>query len=30
VGISAEEATVAIVEVLDEIGDACPECPSTD
>jgi hypothetical protein len=26
-GISPEEARAAIVEVLDLIGDTCPECP---
>ena len=30
VGISAETAAFAIAEVLDGIGDTCPECPSTD
>jgi hypothetical protein len=26
-GVSAEAAAVAIAEVLDGIGDSCPECP---
>lgn len=26
-GVSPQAAAVAIVEVLDSIGDACPECP---
>ncbi len=26
-GVSAETAAVAIAEVLDGIGDSCPECP---
>jgi hypothetical protein len=26
-GLSAAAAAVAIVEVLDSIGDTCPECP---
>lgn len=26
-GVSPEAAAVAVVEVLDEIGDTCPECP---
>jgi hypothetical protein len=26
-GISAQAAAVAIAEVLDSIGDTCPECP---
>jgi hypothetical protein len=29
-GISAEAAAVAIAEVLDSIGDTCPECPQPD
>jgi hypothetical protein len=29
-GISSQAAAVAIAEVLDSIGDACPECPSAD
>jgi len=29
-GISAEAAAVAIAEVLDSIGDTCPECPQSD
>lgn len=29
-GISPEAAVVAIAEVLDGIGDTCPECPSAD
>jgi hypothetical protein len=27
-GLSVEAAAVAIAEVLDSIGDTCPECPS--
>ena len=27
-GVSSEAAAVAIAEVLDSIGDTCPECPS--
>jgi hypothetical protein len=27
-GVSAEAAAVAIAEVLDSIGDTCPECPA--
>ena len=27
-GISSQVAAVAIAEVLDSIGDTCPECPS--
>ena len=27
-GVSSQAATVAIVEVLDSIGDSCPECPA--
>lgn len=26
-GVSSQEAAVAIAEVLDSIGDTCPECP---
>jgi hypothetical protein len=26
-GVSPQAATVAIAEVLDSIGDSCPECP---
>jgi len=29
-GVSAQAAAVAIAEVLDSIGDTCPECPSPD
>jgi hypothetical protein len=29
-GVSSEAAAVAIAEVLDGIGDTCPECPSSD
>jgi hypothetical protein len=29
-GVSAEAAAVAIAEVLDSIGDTCPECPPPD
>ena len=29
-GVSPEAATVAIAEVLDSIGDTCPECPPQD
>jgi hypothetical protein len=29
-GISADAAAVAIAEVLDWIGDTCPECPQSD
>ena len=29
-GVSSEAAAVAIAEVLDGIGDTCPECPSVD
>jgi hypothetical protein len=28
-GISAEAAAAAIAEVLDSIGDTCPECPQS-
>ena len=27
-GVSAQAAAAAITEVLDSIGDTCPECPS--
>jgi hypothetical protein len=27
-GVSAQGAAAAIAEVLDSIGDTCPECPS--
>jgi hypothetical protein len=27
-GVSAQTAAAAITEVLDSIGDTCPECPS--
>ena len=27
-GVSSEAAAVAVAEVLDDIGDTCPECPS--
>jgi hypothetical protein len=27
-GVSPLEAAVAIAEVLDAIGDSCPECPA--
>ena len=26
-GVSAEDAALAVAEVLDSIGDTCPECP---
>lgn len=26
-GVSAKAAAVAVIEVLESIGDACPECP---
>lgn len=26
-GVSPQAAAVAVVEVLDSIGDTCPECP---
>lgn len=26
-GVSLEAASVAIAEMLDSIGDSCPECP---
>jgi hypothetical protein len=29
-GVSPEAAAVAMAEVLDGIGDTCPECPSVD
>ena len=29
-GVSSQAAAVAIAEVLDSIGDTCPECPSAD
>jgi hypothetical protein len=29
-GVSSQVAAVAIAEVLDSIGDTCPECPSAD
>ena len=29
-GISAKAAAVAVAEVLDSIGDTCPECPQPD
>src|ERR1700681_106832 len=29
-GVSSEAAAVAVAEVLDGIGDACPECEITD
>jgi hypothetical protein len=29
-GVSPEAAAVAIAEVLDSIGDTCPECPPDD
>ena len=29
-GVSSEAAAVAIAEVLDGIGDTCPECPADD
>jgi hypothetical protein len=29
-GIPAEAAAVTITEVLDSIGDTCPECPQSD
>jgi hypothetical protein len=29
-GISAEAAAIAIAEVLDSIGDTCPECPQSE
>ena len=28
VGVSAQAAAAAITEVLDSIGDTCPECPA--
>ena len=27
-GVSSQAAAVAIAEVLDSIGDSCPECPA--
>ena len=27
-GVSPQEAAIAIAEVLDAIGDSCPECPA--
>ncbi|GGI21039.1 hypothetical protein [Bradyrhizobium guangdongense] len=29
-GVSPDEATDAITELLDAVGDACPECPPED
>jgi hypothetical protein len=29
-GVSSEAAAVAVAEVLDGIGDTCPECPPED
>jgi hypothetical protein len=29
-GVSPQAAAVAIIEVLDSIGDTCPECPPAD
>ncbi|WOH67124.1 hypothetical protein [Bradyrhizobium sp. BWA-3-5] len=29
-GVSSQAAAIAIAEVLDSIGDTCPECPSPD
>ena len=29
-GVSPEAAAVAIAEVLDGVGDTCPECPAED
>ena len=29
-GVSSQVAAVAIAEVLDSIGDTCPQCPSPD
>ena len=29
-GVSSEAAALAITEVLDGIGDTCPECPAVD
>jgi hypothetical protein len=29
-GVSSQAAAVAIAEVLDSIGDTCPECPAAD
>jgi hypothetical protein len=28
-GVSADEAVAAIEQILDSIGDCCPECPPT-
>ena len=28
VGVSSQAAAIAIAEVLDSIGDTCPECPA--
>lgn len=30
VGVSPDEATDAITELLDSVGDTCPECPPKD
>lgn len=29
-GMSVEAVTVAIAEILESIGDTCPECPQSD
>ena len=29
-GVSPEAASVAVAEILDSIGDTCPECPPPD
>ena len=29
-GVSSQAAAVALAEVLDSIGDTCPECPAAD
>lgn len=29
-GVSPDEATDAITELLDSVGDTCPECPPND
>jgi hypothetical protein len=29
-GVSAQAAGIAVAEVLDSIGDTCPECPPSD
>jgi hypothetical protein len=29
-GVSAQAAGIAVAEVLDSIGDTCPECPLSD